>query len=103
MSIVDEAVTQHTRDFDHLHDSLIALRQGDPRIFTMGDACASKLLHQMVPALFVMWDSKIRGVRPCELARNEVEQLDLGVGRARHLGGDALRVSLDRDRQAVSA
>jgi hypothetical protein len=26
----------------------------------MGDACASKLLHQMVPTLFVMWDSKIK-------------------------------------------
>lgn len=64
ISIVDPVVTQRAHDFDRLHDSLIALRQGDPRIFTMGDACASKLLHQMVPALFVMWDSKIRSGLP---------------------------------------
>jgi hypothetical protein len=47
-------------EFDRLHESLIALRRGDPAISTMGVACASKLLHQMVPPLFVMWDDRIR-------------------------------------------
>ena len=60
VSIVDAGITERVGDFDRLHESLIELRRGDPRIFTMSDACASKLLHQMVPALFVMWDSKIR-------------------------------------------
>lgn len=59
-SILDSEVPERVGDFDRLHDSLIELRRGSPRIFTMSDACASKLLHQMVPALFVMWDSKIR-------------------------------------------
>lgn len=59
-TILSETVPDHVGEFDRLHDSLIALRSADPRIFTMSDACASKLLGQMVPALFVMWDSKIR-------------------------------------------
>lgn len=60
LSVLSEQVPELTEEFDRLHDSLIDLRQGDPRIFTMSDACASKLLGQMVPALFVMWDQKIR-------------------------------------------
>lgn len=53
-------VTGREAEIDGLYDSLIALRRGNPRITTMGDACASKLLHQMVPPLFVMWDVKIK-------------------------------------------
>jgi hypothetical protein len=59
LSIFDQ-LDAHVAEVDRLFDSLITLRQGDPRISTMGDACASKLLHQMVPPLFVMWDQKIR-------------------------------------------
>ena len=60
LSITDREVVARVSELDRLHESLIALRRGDPRIFTMSDACASKLLGQMVPRLFVMWDSKIR-------------------------------------------
>ena len=60
LSVLNERIPALVPEFDRLHDSLIELRQGNPRIFTMSDACASKLLGQMVPALFVMWDSKIR-------------------------------------------
>jgi hypothetical protein len=60
LSIVDAEIPVRVRELDRMHESLIALRRGDPRIFNMSDACASKLLGQMVPALFVMWDSKIR-------------------------------------------
>jgi hypothetical protein len=49
-------------EIDRLYTSLIALRgnTNSPRIPTMGDAAASKILHVMVPPLFVMWDKKIR-------------------------------------------
>jgi len=60
LSILDPRVTKRLGDFDRFHDSLMKLRRGSPRIFTMSDACASKLMHQMVPTLFVMWDSRIR-------------------------------------------
>lgn len=60
LSLLDSAVPERRVELTRLHDSLIELRRGSPRIFTMSDACASKLLHQMVPSLFVMWDSKIK-------------------------------------------
>lgn len=60
ISILDSGVTERVSDLDALYESLIELRRGNPRISTMGDACASKLLHQMVPGLFVMWDLKIK-------------------------------------------
>lgn len=60
LSILDSEGARQVDEFDRLHDSLIALRKGDPPVATMSPAAASKLLHQMVPALFVMWDAKIR-------------------------------------------
>lgn len=41
-----------------LFDSLLVLKHG--AIPTMGVACASKTLHQMIPPLFVMWDRYIQ-------------------------------------------
>jgi hypothetical protein len=61
-SLVDGDLPQQCEEFDRLYDSLISLR--DPtkgaRIPTMGDAAASKILHVLVPPLFVMWDRKIK-------------------------------------------
>lgn len=46
---------------DRLHQSLIALKTGEgPRIREMGIPAASKILHLMVPPLFVMWDNDIK-------------------------------------------
>jgi hypothetical protein len=42
-----------------LYDSLIALRS---ELHNMSDAAACKVLHQLVPDLFVMWDKAIKQV-----------------------------------------
>jgi hypothetical protein len=60
LSILSDRVPELESEVNRLYETLIDLRQGNPRIFTMSDAAASKLLGQMVPDLFVMWDSKIR-------------------------------------------
>src|SRR3954451_1357796 len=44
-------------EIDALYDSLIALR---PQLRNIGDAAASKALHQLLPGLVVMWDKAIR-------------------------------------------
>src|SRR5439155_25898509 len=59
LSIIDD-IGLHINEVDRLHESLIALRRRDAPISTMGDACASKTLHQVVPSLFVMWDLNIQ-------------------------------------------
>jgi hypothetical protein len=62
LSLRDAALPAHSGEYERLYRSLIALKDGDgPRIPTMGDAAASKILHLMVPPLFVMWDKKIKG------------------------------------------
>jgi hypothetical protein len=48
-------------EFERLYGSLIDLqsRSDGPSIPTMGPAAASKILHLLVPSLFVMWDREI--------------------------------------------
>jgi hypothetical protein len=51
-------------EIDRLYKSLMELKKEG--IHNMSDACASKILHLMVPKLFVMWDKDImqfRGAR----------------------------------------
>jgi hypothetical protein len=62
LSLTDSGLAEHNEDCERLYSSLIALRDsmGGARIPTMGDAAASKILHLMVPPLFVMWDKEIK-------------------------------------------
>jgi hypothetical protein len=61
VTLLDAALPAYQRECERLYESLIALRSNaGPRIPTMGDAAASKILHQMVPSLFVMWDKEIK-------------------------------------------
>lgn len=62
LTLVDQGVTGRGEEFSRLYASLIALRDSidGPRIPTMGDAAASKILGAMLPALFVMWDKVIK-------------------------------------------
>jgi hypothetical protein len=57
-SIIDIKLPELAQSIDILFDSLIELKyQG---IHNMSDACASKIMHLMVPKLFVMWDANIK-------------------------------------------
>jgi len=57
-SITDIKLPETAPSIDLLFNSLIELKyQG---IHNMSDACASKILHLMVPRLFVMWDTNIK-------------------------------------------
>jgi hypothetical protein len=62
VSLIDPAVAAHREECEQLYASLISLRDSmnGPRIPTMGDAAASKILHVMLPSLFVMWDKEIK-------------------------------------------
>lgn len=60
--LLDPEVTALTGVIDRLYESLISLKT--TAIPTMGDAAASKILHQMVPGLFVMWDKYVRQWAP---------------------------------------
>ena len=62
VTLFDPDIPTRRDEFDRLYASLIALRDSmnGPRIPTMGDAAASKILHVIVPSLFVMWDKEIK-------------------------------------------
>lgn len=62
LSIDNPAVLLRQAEFDRLHESLIRLKKGHSggNIPQMGAACASKILHLMIPSLFVMWDNPIK-------------------------------------------
>jgi hypothetical protein len=62
LTIFDSRVAERREELARLYASLIALRgsTNGPRIPTMGDAAASKILGAMVPSLFVMWDKVIK-------------------------------------------
>lgn len=49
---------KNLEDIDILYKSLMNFK--DNGILTMGDAAASKILHLILPKLFVMWDKKIK-------------------------------------------
>jgi hypothetical protein len=60
--ILDPRVERRRATYTRLHDSLLALkRRGVPN---MSDAAASKVLHQLQPELFVMWDKNIKPYAP---------------------------------------
>jgi len=61
VTLLDAELLAFEAECERLYGSLIALRNNEgPRIPTMGDAAASKILHQMVPGFFVMWDKEIK-------------------------------------------
>jgi hypothetical protein len=57
VALTDPRVPGLAAEVDALYDSLIALR---PQLRNIGDAAASKALHQLLPRLVVMWDKAIR-------------------------------------------
>src|SRR5438093_412749 len=57
VALTDPDVPSIHAEVDALYDSLIALRS---ELHNMSDAAASKVLHQLVPDLFVMWDKEIK-------------------------------------------
>jgi hypothetical protein len=57
VALTDPRVPGLAAEVDALYDSLIALR---PQLRNIGDAAASKALHQLLPGLVVMWDKAIR-------------------------------------------
>ena len=60
--ILDPRVQRRNATYTRLHDSLLGLkRRGVPN---MSDAAASKVLHQLQPELFVMWDKNIKPYSP---------------------------------------
>jgi hypothetical protein len=58
ISVDDRAVPAKQEEVQRLYDSLH--RTGSAEITNWSDAATSKLLHQIVPALLVMWDQKIK-------------------------------------------
>jgi len=57
VAITDPDVPSLGDEVDALYDSLIGLRA---ELHNMSDAAASKVLHQLVANLFVMWDKAIK-------------------------------------------
>jgi hypothetical protein len=57
VALTDPRVPELAAEVDALYASLIALR---PQLRNIGDAAASKALHQLLPGLIVMWDKAIR-------------------------------------------
>lgn len=57
VTLTDDDVPTLDREIEALYDSLMRLR-GD--LHNMSDAAASKVLHQLCPSLFVMWDKAIK-------------------------------------------
>jgi hypothetical protein len=60
--ILDPRIARRERTYTGLYDSLLALKERGVR--NMGDAAASKALHQLQPELFVMWDKSIKPHEP---------------------------------------
>jgi hypothetical protein len=59
LSVTDDDAADHVPDILSLYESLMGLRQD---LHNMSDAAASKVLHQLAPRLFVMWDKTIKGL-----------------------------------------
>ena len=62
LSITDLEGGGHRAECERLYASLLDLQSvsNGPSIPTMDHAAASKILHLMIPPLFVMWDTKIK-------------------------------------------
>lgn len=62
LALTDTELPERLDEYERLYRSLIELQSASdgPSIPTMGPAAASKILHVMVPRLFVMWDTKIK-------------------------------------------
>lgn len=63
LTILDPRVREHDAAIEGLHDDLIAHMRASG-VLNMSDAAASKALHMVIPALFVMWDKEIRRSAP---------------------------------------
>jgi hypothetical protein len=63
LTIIDAVLPAHAEELGSLHDDLIEhVKAGG--VLNMGDAAASKTLHMLIPALFVMWDREIKRSAP---------------------------------------
>jgi hypothetical protein len=58
LTIVDDELPDAIREIQALYDSLMAT--GRAAVPNWSDAAASKVLHQLIPELFVMWDNNIK-------------------------------------------
>jgi hypothetical protein len=58
IQIADPRVPRIAAGADAVYESLFELR---PLLRNLGDAAASKALHQLLPELVVMWDRAVRG------------------------------------------
>jgi hypothetical protein len=58
LTIADERLARRIEDIDVLYASLMTA--GRAKVRNWSDAASSKALHQLVPAVFVMWDKKIK-------------------------------------------
>lgn len=56
IEIID--ITKNSENIESLYNSLMDFK--NKGIIRMGDAAASKILHILIPELFVMWDKKVK-------------------------------------------
>jgi hypothetical protein len=63
LTITDPRLPDHVEALGALHDDLIREMRA-ARVNNFADAAASKTLHLLNPALFVMWDKEIRRSAP---------------------------------------
>jgi hypothetical protein len=63
LTILDPRARERGPQIGALHDDLIAHMRASG-VLNMSDAAASKALHMVIPALFVMWDKEIRRSAP---------------------------------------
>jgi len=85
LSLADPAVPERSRDIQTLYESLFALR---PELHNMADAAASKLLHQLLPRLLVMWDKAIRLAAGVDYGEFTVAMHRRALGLLREAGLD---------------
>ena len=75
LSLTDEDVQGVAGQIDELYSSLLFGIRGE--VHNMSDAAASKVLHQLAPDLFVMWD---KAIKEAALARGYRTYSDFLIG-----------------------
>jgi hypothetical protein len=97
VTLFDQEVTEQSEEFGRLYASLIALRDSmnGPRIPTMGDAAAPKILGVMLPALFVMWDKEIKKKAGLDYGQFILRMHDFALDLRDRLAPEEARVDID--------
>jgi hypothetical protein len=77
LSLDDPTMRRFWREYDTLYDSVLGLQKAG--VHSMGPAAASRILHLMIPALFVMWDKEIARLAGVSYGRFQLQMHDFAT------------------------